>query len=93
VPYKNPNNYVKYSGRLAEALAQVSITILHKWPEYGGCPTFSKSSTEQPYAVDTRELSRWYFLQTHPGGAIWGNQVLSILEGIYWFELFVCGWK
>ncbi|CAM6020184.1 unnamed protein product [Sphagnum balticum] len=33
VPYKNPNNYVKYSGRLAEALAQ-----------------------------------------THPGGAIWGNQ-------------------
>jgi cysteine synthase A len=33
VPYKNPNNYVKYSGRLAEALAQ-----------------------------------------THPGGAICGNQ-------------------
>lgn len=23
VPYKNPNNYVKYSGRLAEALAKV----------------------------------------------------------------------
>jgi cysteine synthase A len=39
VPYKNPNNYVKYSGRLAEALAQ-----------------------------------------THPGGAIWGNQVPSMLE-------------
>ncbi|CAK9216754.1 hypothetical protein BDL97_02G020600 [Sphagnum fallax] len=37
VPYKNPNNYVKYSGRLAEALAQ-----------------------------------------THPGGAIWGNQFDNI---------------
>lgn len=23
VPYKNPNNYVKYSGRLAELLAKV----------------------------------------------------------------------
>ncbi|CAI5992288.1 unnamed protein product [Closterium sp. NIES-65] len=34
VPYKNPNNYVKYSGRLAQAIAK-----------------------------------------THPGGAIWGNQL------------------
>jgi hypothetical protein len=25
VPYKNPNNYVKYSGRLAEALAKVGL--------------------------------------------------------------------
>ncbi|CAI5515242.1 unnamed protein product [Closterium sp. Naga37s-1] len=37
VPYKNPNNYVKYSGRLAQAIAK-----------------------------------------THPGGAIWGNQVSAI---------------
>ncbi len=43
VPYKNPNNYVKYSGRLAEALAQVSITILHKWPEYVDAQHFPKA--------------------------------------------------
>lgn len=67
VPYKNPNNYVKYSGRLAEEIARVSHGLVY-------CDVIALEG----FLLQSSHGSMCtclYHLQTNPNGGIWGNQV------------------
>ncbi|CAI5961066.1 unnamed protein product [Closterium sp. NIES-64] len=74
VPYKNPNNYVKYSGRLAQAIAKCMPCLA---PNTFSLPTMLSLCCSLVLLISPCPLlCVWSsVLQTHPGGAIWGNQL------------------